>query len=153
MLWATINFVLFVVLLVRFLRTPVRDYFRVRGERLADGLAAGARAREQAESLRAAIARDLAELPRAREQMRADLLATAERERDDLIARGRQAAERIRADARVLAEQEFAAARDALRNELIEDAVRRASALLHQALTPRDQERLVGDFIAAARAA
>jgi len=153
MLWAIVNFLLFVALLIRFLRAPVRDYFRARGDRLAEGLAAGARARAEAEALRAAIARDLADLPALRERLRADLLATAEREREQLLERGRLAADRIRADARVLAEQEFAAARTALRDDLIEDAVRQASALLHQALTPGDQQRLVRDFIASARAA
>src|SRR5437870_12215288 len=153
MLWAAVNFLLFVALLVRFLRVPIRDYFRARGERLTEGLAAGARAREHAEALRAAIARDLADLPALRQRLRADLLAAAEREREQLIARGRQAADRIRADARVLAAQEFVAARNALRDELIEDAVRQASALLRQALKPGDQQRLLRDFIAAARAA
>ena len=153
MLWAAVNFLLFVALLVRFLRVPIRDYFRVRSERLTEGLAAGARARAQAEALRATIARDLADLPALRQRLRADLLAAAEREREQLIARGRQAADRIRADARVLAEQEFVAARNALRDELIEDAVRQASALLRQALEPGDQQRLLRDFIASARAA
>ena len=153
MLWATVNFLLFVALLVRFLRVPIRDYFRARSERLTEGLAAGARARAQAEALRATIARDLADLPALRQRLRADLLAAAEREREQLIERGRQAADRIRADARLLAEQEFAAARNALRDELIEDAVRQASALLRQALKPGDQQRLLRDFIAAARAA
>ena len=153
MLWAAVNFLLFVALLVRFLRVPIRDYFRARSERLTEGLAAGARARAQAEALRATIARDLADLPALRQRLRADLLAAAEREREQLIARGRQAADRIRADARVLAEQEFVAARNALRDELIEDAVRQASALLRQALKPGDQQRLLRDFIASARAA
>jgi len=153
MLWAAVNFLLFVALLVRFLRVPIRDHFRARSERLTEGLAAGARARAQAEALRATIARDLADLPALRQRLRADLLAAAEREREQLIARGRQAADRIRADARVLAEQEFVAARNALRDELIEDAVRQASALLRQALKPGDQQRLLRDFIAAARAA
>jgi len=153
MLWATVNFLLFVALLVRFLRVPIRDYFRARSERLTEGLAAGARARERAEALRATIARDLADLPALPPRLRADLLAAAEREREQLIERGRQAADRIRADARLLAEQEFAAARNALRDELIEDAVRQASALLRQALKPGDQQRLLRDFIASARAA
>ena len=153
MLWAVLNFLLFVALLVRFLRAPIRDYFRTRGDRLTEALAAGARAREKAEALRAAIARDLADLPALRERLRADLLAAAEREREHLIERGREAARRIRADARVLAEQEFVAARKALRSELIEEAVRQATALLRRALTPGDQERLVRDFIESARAA
>jgi len=152
MLWAVLNFLLFVALLVHFLRAPIRDYFRTRGERLIEALAAGARARQKAEALRAAIARDLADLPALRERLRADLLAAAAREREHLVARGRDAAERILADARVLAEQEFVVARKALRNELIEEAVRQATALLRQTLTPRDQERMVRDFIESARA-
>src|SRR2546428_10981047 len=138
MLWAAVNFLLVVALLVRFLRGRMRDYFRARSERLTDGLAAGARARAQAEALRATIARDLADLPALRQRLRADLLAAAEREREQLIARGRQAADRIRADARVLAEQAFVAARNAPRDQLIDDAARQASAVLPQAVSPRD---------------
>ena len=69
MLWAVLNFLLFVALLVHFLRAPIRDYFRTRGERLIEALAAGARARQKAEALRAAIARDLADLPALRERL------------------------------------------------------------------------------------
>src|SRR5438067_1027475 len=109
------------------------------------------------EQTRSEAQRELQEIIRGAEaeqkRLVADLLATAEREREQLLERGRLAADRIRADARVLAEQEFAAARTALRDDLIEDAVRQASALLHQALTPGDQQRLVRDFIASARAA
>ena len=153
MLWATINFLLFVALLVHYLRAPLRDHFRVRSERLVEALAAGARAREHAEALRATIARDLADLPALRERLRADLRATAERQREQLVTGGRQTAERILADARLLAEQEFATARKAVRVELIGEAVRQSSALLRQTLTPADQERLLHGFIASARAA
>ena len=38
MLWAVLNFLLFVALLVHFLRAPIRDYFRTRGERLIEAV-------------------------------------------------------------------------------------------------------------------
>jgi F-type H+-transporting ATPase subunit b len=145
--WPALNFVLFVVLLVRFLRGPIVVYFRERGARLRDALAAGARAREAAETLRAQLARDMENLPALRERLRADLRAAAERERDNLVAQGRTAAARIRRDAELLAEQEFAAARDAVRAEVIEEAIRQATVLVQEGIRPQDQERFVRDFV------
>ena len=78
--------------------------------------------------------------------------ATAERECEALLALGRAAAERIRTDARLLAEHEFAAARAALRSEVIEEAVRQATVLIRQAIRPEDQERFVREFVAGAGA-
>jgi F-type H+-transporting ATPase subunit b len=152
LLWPALNFVIFVAVLVRFLRPAAVEYFRARATRLREALQAGARARAEAEALRVALARDVENLPALRAQLRADLRATAAREREALVALGRTAAERIRTDARLLAEQEFGAARAALRSEVIEEAVRQATALLRQAIRPEDQERFVREFVASAGA-
>lgn len=153
LLWPALNFVLFVGLLVRFLRGPVREYFRARHAGLRDALAAGARARREAEAVRAALAHDLADLPAVKERLRGDLRAAAEQERDRLRAQGRTAAERIRNDARLLADHEVEAARQALRAEVVDEAVRQATAILCAALRAEDQERLVRDFLDSVRAA
>jgi len=150
LLWPVPNFILFVGLLVYFLRGPIREFFRDRTARLREALAAGARARDAAAALRAELARDVENLPRVLERLRADLRSTAERERENLLELGRQAAARLRADARLLAEQEAAAAREALRAEVIDEAVRQAIAVLRSAIRPDDQERFVRDFVASA---
>jgi F-type H+-transporting ATPase subunit b len=150
LLWPTFNFVLFVAVLVRFLRGPIRENFRARGARLKESLEAGARARTAAETLRAELNRAMADLPSLRERLKADLRATAERERDNLIEQGRRAADRIRGDAKVLAEQEFAAARNAVRAEVSGEAIRQATELIGRALGPEDQERFVRDFVSSA---
>ena len=150
LLWPTLNFVIFVLLLVRFLRGPVIEYFRARTARLREGLHAGARARAEAAAVRAELARDMEQLPAVRAQLRADMRAVAEHEGRHLLAAGERAAERIRSDARLLADHEFAAARDALRAEVIEEAVRQATALIRRAVGPDDQERFVRDFVAGA---
>jgi F-type H+-transporting ATPase subunit b len=152
LLWPVVNFSIFVAVLVRFLGGPLREYFRARAERLRDELAAGDRARREAEALRAQLARDVAELPAARERLKADLLATAGRERDQLLAQGRQTAERIRRDAVLLAEQQVASARRALRDELVTSAVREATALVRSAAQAPDQERFVNEFVGRAGA-
>ena len=151
--WPALNFILFVAVLVRSLRGPVREHFRARTERLREALAAGARALSEAARLRSALAQDVAALPAQCERLRADLRAGAEHERETLLAAGGEAAERIRTDARLLAEQEFAAARRALRAEVVEEAVRQAAALIRGTVRPDDQQRLVRDFVSSAGAA
>lgn len=148
--WPVANFIVFALVLVRFLRGPIREFFRGRTERLRDALEAGARARREAEALRAELSRDVENLPALRERLRADLRATAEQQRDALVAGGRAAAARIRTDARLLAEQELAAARQALREEAIEQAVRQATTLVRASLRPEDQERFVREFVTGA---
>jgi F-type H+-transporting ATPase subunit b len=150
LVWSVLNFIIFVLLLVRFLRGPVIEYFRARTARLREGLQAGARAREEAAAVRAQLARDMDRLPAVRAQLRADMRAAAEHERQNLVASGARAAERIRSDARLLADHEFAAARDALRAEVIEEAVRQATALIRRAVQPEDQKRFVRDFVTGA---
>jgi F0F1-type ATP synthase membrane subunit b/b' len=147
--WAVPNFLIFVAVLVYFLRDPMVEYFRARTARLREGLEAGARARAEAAALRATLARDVQSLPAVRAQLLADMRAAAEVERRNLIAQGQRAAERILADARLLADHELAAARQELRAELIDEAVRRAVALIRNAVRPDDQERFVQDFVAA----
>jgi F-type H+-transporting ATPase subunit b len=150
--WAVPNFIIFVAVLVYFLRGPLVEYFRARTARLREGLEAGARAAREAAELRATLARDIEALPQVRARLVADMRAAAEVERENLIAFGRRAAERIRSDARLLAEHELAAAREELRSELVEESVREATALLRDAIRPEDQERFVREFVAGAGA-
>jgi F-type H+-transporting ATPase subunit b len=152
LLWPVVNFTIFATLLVRVLAGPLREFFRARAERLREELATGDRARREAEALRAELARAVADLPNTRERLKSDLLATAERERDQLLAQGSQTAERIRRDAVLLGEQQFAAARRALRDELVGAVVREASNLVRSEIRPDDQERFVTDFIGRAGA-
>jgi F-type H+-transporting ATPase subunit b len=151
LLFPAINFIIFAFVLVRFLAGPIREYFRERTERLRDGLEAGKRAQREAEELRAQLARDLEALPGMQQRLKADLLATAEEARANLLAQGRDAAERIRADARLVAEQEAQSARRAVRSEIVEEAIRQATALIHDVMRPEDQVRFVRDFVESAR--
>jgi F-type H+-transporting ATPase subunit b len=147
LLWPVLNFAVFVAILIRFLRDPIREYFRDRTERLREALDAGARARRAADTLRADLERALAELPALRERLKSELRATARQECEQLLESGRAAAARIRADAGLVAGQEAAAAREALRTEVIEEAVREAGNLVRAALRPADHQRLLRDFV------
>jgi F-type H+-transporting ATPase subunit b len=150
LIFPAINFAIFAYVLVRFMAGPIREFFRERTARLRDGLAAGDRAQREAASLQAQIEADLRELPHVQERMKADLLATAEKARDSLLTQAREAAERIRADARLVAEQEAQAAQRAVRAEIVEEAIRQATALIRDAVKSDDQARFVRDFVESA---
>jgi F-type H+-transporting ATPase subunit b len=146
------NFVLFAALMVYVLRGPIAEFFRARTARLREGLQAGARARREAENMRATLKRDIDNLPALRAQLVADMRAAAAAEREHLLNLGRKAADRVRADARLLAEHEVAAARHALRTEVIDVAIEEATALVRRTIRPEDQERFVRDFVSGAGA-
>src|SRR5437762_8751220 len=96
LLWPALNFVIFVALLVRFLRAPAVEYFRARAARLREALQAGARARAEAQGLRATLARGAANPPTLRAPPRADLPAPAGPGREAPLAPRRGAAGRRR---------------------------------------------------------
>jgi F0F1-type ATP synthase membrane subunit b/b' len=148
-----INFLLFAGLMIWKLPAPVREFFRERTARLREALAAGKRALAEAEETRAALERDVRELPATIAHLKADIRATADRERANLLGVAVRAADRIRSDARLLAEHEIAAARDGLRTEVVEEAIRQATVLVRDAIRVGDQERLVIDFVQSAGSA
>lgn len=145
-----VNFLLFAALIIWKLPGPVREFFRARTARLRDALAAGKRALAEAEETRAALERDVRELPATIANLKADIRSTADRQRANLLEVARRAADRIRADARLLAEHEVAAARHALRTEVVEEAIRQATDLIRAGIRAEDQERLVRDFVQSA---
>jgi len=153
LLLPVINFALFCALIARYLVGPTREYFRARTERIREALESGARARREADSLRAQLQRDLADLPALRERLKAELRTTAEHERDQLLALATKTAERLREDARLVAEHELQAAREELRAEVIDEAIREATTIVRGALTPDDQARFVREFTQQAREA
>jgi F-type H+-transporting ATPase subunit b len=146
-----VNFALFAALLVYLLRGPLREYFRDRAARIREGLQAGDTAREEAQALRVQIEKDMAELPRRRESLKAELLETAELQKARLLETARQTAARLRGDAETLAVQEEAAARRALPEDLARGAVDRATRRGAQAIESGDQTRVIREFVDVAR--
>jgi F-type H+-transporting ATPase subunit b len=147
LLLPVINFILFVGLLAWKLPGPLKAFLRERTERLREGLAAGKRALAEAEETRAALERDIRELPSTIAHLKADIRATADREHANLMDVTIRAAERIRGDARLVAESEVSSARNGLRSEVVEEAVRQATTILRGAIKTDDHERMVRDFV------
>ena len=143
----TINFVVLIFLLSRFLYRPVVGMLDERSRRIEESLAAAERARAE-----------VAQADREREE----LLANARREIQDMLAQGQQIADRIQSEARASAQQEgqriiersrqeATAERDQamieLRREVASLAVQAAERVIRKSLDGQTHRQLIEEFL------
>jgi F-type H+-transporting ATPase subunit b len=144
---AMLNSGLLVILLLRFTRKPINDFLFARREGIRRSL-------HEAEERLAAAQRELATL-RARVQnmdreareIRELAQQQAQGERERMAQRASDAVERIRQDAERVSAREIERARQSLREEAAELAVRMADELLRRNLNAADDQRLVNEFV------
>jgi len=148
LLFNLINFLIFAWLIRRYGWPVIRDYVRVRHDRIVAELDAAAKARADAEQLKAQWEARLAALDEEIKKIRADAAADVARERDLILAAAHKTAEAIRNDARRTAEQEVRRAEADLRQTVAREAVTVATQLVRERLTPADQDRFVNEFLA-----
>lgn len=79
---------------------------------------------------------------------RADLVETGEGERDKLVREAQEKADRMGRDAGFLVEQEAKQLKLDLTKDAVEKAIVQAEAMLKQAVTQADHERLAEEFLA-----
>jgi F-type H+-transporting ATPase subunit b len=148
LVWPAVNLALLVAALLYFARTPIRDYFASREDRIRDDLDSAARALGEAEARHAEWQRRLVELDGDLARIRTQASERAEAERGHILTDASAAAARIRSDARVAVDQELARAREELRQEAARLAIEIAAEALRASVTDADRDRLVDEFIA-----
>jgi len=145
--FSTINLLIFLYILARFVMPAVRTWVRDRRARVVHALEAAAAAKAEAEKLRAEWDARLAEMARTAETVRAQARRDAERERERILEAARKAAETIRRDAERAAAYEVRRTQAQLRAELVRQAVQVAEETTRQQWSPADQQRAVGEFL------
>jgi F-type H+-transporting ATPase subunit b len=146
-IWHTINFIVLIVLLTRFLYRPIVGMLEERTRRIQESLEAAERARA-----------DVAQADREREE----LLASARREIQEMMTTAQQVAERIQSEARTTAQQEAqrivetarqeaeaerAQAMAELRREVASLAVAAAERVISRSLDDQAHRQLVEQFL------
>ena len=146
-IWHTINFVVLIALLTKFLYRPIGTMLAERTRRIEESLAAAERAQA-----------DLARADREREE----LLASTRREIGEMMAQAQSVAERIQTEARTSAQQEAqriietarqeaeserAQAMADLRREVAGLAVMAAERVINRSLDDRAHRQLVEEFL------
>lgn len=147
LLFFTINFGLFVLLLRRFALPFIREALHKRKETVVEALSEAKRAQAEAEQIRHEYEEKLAGLEAEQHTMRAQALESAQREKVRILEEAGRMAERARLEAQQIAERELEQARRTLREEVAEQAVTIATELIRAQLRPADQSRLVNDLV------
>ena len=148
---AFINFSIYAYILYRFAWPAIVKYLAERRTAVVAALEAAAKARAEAEALKAEFEAKMRTLEADAAKARAEVLAIAELEAKERVEQANRSAERIRRDARLVADQEVARARRLLQEESANLVARAAGDIVAKHLTANDQARLVADFVAEAR--
>ena len=146
-LWQLANFIVLVLILIRFVGPQLRDFLYQRRKLISDQLEEARRLIAEAE------ARDTDWRGRIEglEAECRDIVAQAQdigrAECEKIIEQARRQAARIEEDAHRAAEQELIRAKGELREESIRLAMGLAESILKEKVEPGDQQRLVEEYL------
>jgi len=148
LLFYWVNFGLLVGLLWWKGLPAMNQFLADRKEKILADLRAAEKQRDEA---RAKLAELEAKIGRVEADVKAildDTLRAAEAERARIIEAAEETANRIRSQATLMVEQEVRRAREELSREVTDAAAREAAAILRDAFSDADQDRLVREFTA-----
>ena len=146
-IFPTLNFLIYVFILVKFALPLVRSFLQSRHEEVLSAITLASAKKQQAEALVRDYQTKLAGLDKETEAIQTEMRDEGEREKSKLLSEARALALKIKDDAQFLAEQEVKIARQKIREEMANHAEATARELVQSNLTAADQSRLVQDFI------
>ncbi len=156
LVFSTINTAIFLWILLRYLWPFVCELMgwpwtpklaEERRQRIVATLEQAAKAKQEAERLKAEWEQRLASLSAEIESLRTQARADIAREREQILAAARKTAEGIRRDAERAADQEVRNAQALLREEVAQRALAIARRLAQERLTAADKDRFVDEFV------
>lgn len=150
---AGVNFVIFCLIMRRFAWPLISEYLKDRRETVVEALEAAARAKQEAETLKAEFEARMKSIEEEAARAQAEVLELAQSEAKKLVEQAEKTAETIRRDAQLVADQEVARARQALQEESAELVTKMAAELVSAQIKPEDQERFIADFLTDTREA
>ena len=145
--FTVVNFSLFVLLMVRVARNPLRDFLAGRRREVEEALASAAEAKEEAERIQREFEAKEAGLEQQREEMIRELKEMAAKDRERALAEARETAERMKNGAQRTAESDLARARRELRAEAARLAAEIAAGRIAGQLGATDRDALLKEFL------
>ena len=146
--WTIITFVVVLIILKRFVWSPLLEALDERQKRIRDALEGAEQARDEAQAALAEHQKALAGAESEAREIVAQAREAGERVRTDIIDEARRGAEQTVEQARRSIETEKQAALIELRREVADLAVRAASEIVNANLDDERNRQLVDDLIA-----
>lgn len=146
-LFALINFAIFLGLLIKLAGPKLAVFLRTRHEMVKGQLEEAARLRAEARAKLDEYNQRIATVDAEVNRLMAEIRAEAEAEREMMLAQAKSQAAALRKDARRRIEAEIARARLTLEREVASAAVAAAEKILRERTGDDDQVRMFGNFV------
>lgn len=148
LLYRILNFVLMVIILVVVIRkTTIKEFFSNRKEEIRKKLEDLKRDKEIAESRCNELEQKFKEFELQEKEIIEQFKADGALEKEKIIAEARERATQILAQTDLTIEREIQAARNRLRQDVVELAATRAEEIIAGQIKDSDQDHLVNEFI------
>ncbi|HUS68272.1 MAG TPA: ATP synthase F0 subunit B [Kofleriaceae bacterium] len=147
LLYALINFAVFLGLLVKLVGPKLAKALRVRHDLVKNQLAESAKLRQDARDKLEEYNRRIAGVDSEIAKLMAEIKADAEAEKQIILEQARVQAEAMKKDAERRIESEIARARQTLEREVVAASIAAAEKILRDRTTPDDQSRMFDGFV------
>ncbi len=148
LLYRSINFIIFFVVIFLLLRKPLKQGLADRRDSIQKELQELEAKKEEAKKEYQALEKRIANIKEEREAILAEFKAEGEKEQKKIIDNAQKVASRIVDQAQITIQQEIQRANLSLRQDLSEMAVQMAEDLLKKNITENDQKVLIGEYLA-----
>lgn len=145
--WRTMNFLVLVFILVKFLAKPITSGLKGRQQRVKEELEELVVRRDEAEQSYKEFEIRLAGMEKEMELVVQKAIAQAENEKERILAEAERAAQDIRRQAEAAVQAEFEDAKRQLRDEIAEQAAAMAEELIIRNLKPTDQVAITEQYL------
>lgn len=143
-----INFALLVIILFVVIRkTAIKDFFSIRREEIRKKFDDLNEEKDLAEARYRELEGKLKEFDIKKKEILEQFKAEGIAEKEKIIAEAKQRVTHILAQADLTIEREIAAARDKLRQEVVDVAAQKAQEIIAKEIKDSDQDQLVAEFI------
>lgn len=136
-----------VVVLVKLLKKPIATFLSSRREEIQRLLAELETKTAEARAEHARVQEKLATLEAETRKIVDELITEGEAEKQKIIEAAHREADYIQQQAQIAIEQEIQAARDRLKDEVIDLSVEAAENIIEKKMKAEDQKRLVSEFM------
>ena len=148
MFWRIVNFSVLMIIIVKFVFKPLGEYFSGRREQILTALEESKRNKEEAEARYKELSDRLANREQEFEEIRRTAIESAEKTKIQIITDAQAKAARMEEKARESIEQELKKAKESLKSEAAELALKLSGERLIKEIGSGDHKRFMDEYIA-----
>jgi len=146
-LWPVVNFLVLVVVLVKFGRAPIKEFFKNRTAMIEQSLKEAQEAKELAQKTLIEVQKRLNNTDKEMEQILEAARKSGEKEKEAIIVEGERLKEKILAQAQSNIDFELQKARETIKSDAALVALEIAEKQIKEQLGQKEQETLIDDYI------